>query len=899
MGLSFKKLTSSCLCPFAILILLLAPVLSVSQAITGKIQNSEGEKIAIANVLIKDSAGSEQIRQFVIARNGEYSITLKGFYQKVIIEVTAGKYLKEIFQIDNPFEKQSYTCNFILQKDRSVQLKEVIVTAKTKPFSITGDTVKYNVAGYCDGSERKLEDILKKLPGIQVNEKTGEVTYKGRSIETVKLEGDDLFGSGYVIGTRNINADMIEQVQAIENYSANPLLKGIENSDKVALNLQLKRKKTDFSGNADFGTGVSDAGNAVFNVASNVLGISKKYKAYGTLSFNNVGVNNSPFDYFSYNPGVEEMRETALFAKIVIPETYFSSGLDDKRANTNRALFGNYNNIFKIGNRVSVKTSLYYLHDRITSEQLFQNSNFINNRQILTSDNSSVIKTPSHYRGDAEIKFNSSRKSLVEYKLKLGREDIVTAGNIVQNNLTNHLVKLGTENFNLRQALQFTQKIADKKAFQVLVNQSVSNSPQNYFLNPSVFDPLIYTSDNQFSNFKKNIVGIQSVFLGSTQNTKYSFSIGTRFEKNTFHSKLISKNESSGSVNDGLHNDLTYINQTFYHTGAYNISFAKWRFLPSYSVSHLQQELDSSLGIKNIRQGNFILEPSFSINYTLNNFSAIRVTAAYTEQPFSEEYIFSKPVYISNRTSIKNKPGVQLRKITTYTVYYLVNNLYKQFQMNVAISYNKNGGNYFSDINIQENSTQIKYFYLPGNNENINASFLIEKYVPSLESTIRCKSNYAVSNYKNVVNMSGLRHNKGDLISSEFFIKTAFDIKINFENVIRYSKNMSKSENSQSFASETINNNFKIIIKHRINWLFLLSADYFLLWNGTAKNDYLFLDGLIRFTPKKKLYEFSFMAKNILDKRYFQEVQTTDYSTNYFQSSLIPGYFMVSLSHNF
>src|SRR5690606_27441794 len=100
------------------------------------------------------------------------------------------------------------------------------------------DTVVFNINSYKDGTERKIEDVLRKLPGIEINELSGIIKYKGKSIETVMLEGDDLFGSNYTLGTKNINADMVTEVEAIENYSENALLKGIEHSEKVALNLK-------------------------------------------------------------------------------------------------------------------------------------------------------------------------------------------------------------------------------------------------------------------------------------------------------------------------------------------------------------------------------------------------------------------------------------------------------------------------------------------------------------------------------------------------------------------------------------------------------------------------------------------------------------------------------------
>jgi hypothetical protein len=424
MVLSFSRILFRC--RRILLFISLVPHILYSQTISGKIENISGTKIPVANVVMKDSLNSDRIKDFVIATNGEYFISLKGTYQRIFIEVSANKYIKEIFQIENPSASQTYTHDFVLQKDSIKQLKEVIVTAKTKPFQINDDTVKYNVVAYRDGSERKIQDLIKKLPGIEVNEKTGEIRYKGKTVETVKLEGDDLFGSNYTIGTKNINVDLVEQVQAIENYSGNPLLKGIENGDKVILNLKLKRDKTDFSRNIDYGSGVSADKKLMSDISTNILAISKKYKSFGTLSYNNIGINNSPFDYFSYNPTAEQIKESDFFAKKIIPESFFSSALDDQRSNINNAWFGNYNNIFKAGNRLSIKTNLYYINDRIFSHQEFENNNFINNQNIFTADNYYIQKKPVQYRGDLEIKYNSSKNSLIEYRAQMSQENIAT-----------------------------------------------------------------------------------------------------------------------------------------------------------------------------------------------------------------------------------------------------------------------------------------------------------------------------------------------------------------------------------------------------------------------------------------------------------------------------------------
>lgn len=881
-----------------IVLKILVPNSLQAQTISGIIESSYGEKIPLASVIVKDSM-TAGIKEFTIAYNGQYTISLKREYKKIIIEVSANKYRKEFLKVDTLSKNRSYTYNFILQKEQSAPLKEVIVTAKARPFQIKGDTVKYNVGAYKDGSERKIEDIIKKLPGIEVNETTGEITYKGKSIETVKLEGDDLFGSNYTIGTRNINVNMVDEIQAVENYSSNPLLKGIESGDKVALNLKLKKGKMDFSGDLSVGNGVFETGKIVNDDGANILGISKNFKSFGTLSYNNIGVNNSPFDYFSYNPSIEEIKETDFIAKKIIPETYFPNSFDDKRANANNAWFGNYNAVVKANKRLSVKTNLYYINDRITSNQHFETNNFIDSQTLLTSDKYNIQKKPEQYRGDLELKYNTSKNSLLEYKLILSNESINTFTNVLQNKISNYETELKTKNSTIRQSLLFTQRISNKKAFQVQWNYSDNKIPENFYLVPAVYRPQFYDANNQYSNFGKTITSLQSVFLGSTSKTKYRFSIGGNAEKNPFQSSLAVTNNAATSAIDSFANSITQKKYSLYNLGVYNIILGRWKISPSYSLSYLQQALVNNITNKKTDRDNVIFEPAFALKYKLNEVSGLLGNISYKQKPFSEEYLFNNPVYISNRATINNEPSLQLQKTLSCGFFYLMNNLFKQFQLNIGASYNKSGGGYFSNIFIQENSTQIQYFYLHQSNESINVNFLVEKYMAPLASTIRLKSNYSIFNYKNIVNNSDLRNNNNQFFGSELFMKTAFDLKINFENITHYNKISSRSDKTVSFANESINNTFKVIVKPDSRYFILLSSDYFLPNLKNSREHYLFLDASLRFTPKSKKFEINFTAKNILNNATFTQVETNDYSTTFFQTNLIPRYVMLSVSHNF
>jgi hypothetical protein len=121
-------------------------------------------------------------------------------------------------------------------------LTPVTITAPKPPYQFNGDTTKYSVDGYKDGTERTLEDLIKKLPGLKVNNNTGEISYKGIPIETLMIDGINLFEKNYTIASRTIDISLIDTVSVIENFLPNPLLMGLTTENRVALSVSLKDK---------------------------------------------------------------------------------------------------------------------------------------------------------------------------------------------------------------------------------------------------------------------------------------------------------------------------------------------------------------------------------------------------------------------------------------------------------------------------------------------------------------------------------------------------------------------------------------------------------------------------------------------------------------------------------
>ncbi|ULT23694.1 hypothetical protein KUH03_31750 [Sphingobacterium sp. E70] len=153
------------------------------------------------------------------------------------------------------------------------RLQEVIVHSK-QPYRRGRDTIELTVKSFLQGDERSVEDLLRKIPGINVGI-DGSIKIGDKEVEKVMVEGDDFFEKGYRLLTQNMSVQPLEKIQVLQHYSNNKQLKGIENSNKVALNLQLREdSKAQWLGSVD-AQGVP-IGPKYYQANANLMNFGKK-----------------------------------------------------------------------------------------------------------------------------------------------------------------------------------------------------------------------------------------------------------------------------------------------------------------------------------------------------------------------------------------------------------------------------------------------------------------------------------------------------------------------------------------------------------------------------------------------------------------------------------------------
>ena len=167
------------------------------QIITGKIHNRQHESIVSASVLIQDTAGIQTLAFSISDNNGGYKLIIPANVSgQVKIRMRALNH--EI--VEKYIPAQTAIFDFTLIEKAEV-LPEIMV--KPDPIVRSGDTLKYNVSAFATSSDRSIEDVIKNMPGLSVSNE-GKISYQGRVLEKLYIEGLDLLEGKYAFATKNL-----------------------------------------------------------------------------------------------------------------------------------------------------------------------------------------------------------------------------------------------------------------------------------------------------------------------------------------------------------------------------------------------------------------------------------------------------------------------------------------------------------------------------------------------------------------------------------------------------------------------------------------------------------------------------------------------------------------------
>lgn len=331
-------------------LLLLCPVLSAQTVLTGHVKDILGEPLPNINVMVYKAGSRVIVSNAASDINGLYSVSVNTAADSLDVSTSSLFFEKHTKRIAN----RSQTVDFALREEVQ-ELKGVTVQARS--IEHRGDTLEYIVGSFVQKQDKSIEDVLKRMPGIEVSD-DGQITYQGLPIQKFYVEGMDLMGGNYATVSKNLPHQSVSSVEVYENHQPIKMLEDKVESEQASINIKLANNVA-LTGTAKVGVGVWPF---LWNVNLTPMLFSGKVQMLAAYRTNNTGNDLTLFTKMLTVEDLQNDRPAKLGEDLGIKQAatpLFSTN----RYLDNQTHLGNLNTLFPIGENTTLRVNLYYLND--------------------------------------------------------------------------------------------------------------------------------------------------------------------------------------------------------------------------------------------------------------------------------------------------------------------------------------------------------------------------------------------------------------------------------------------------------------------------------------------------------------------------------------------------------
>ncbi|WP_369692189.1 carboxypeptidase-like regulatory domain-containing protein [Formosa haliotis] len=542
-----------------IVAMLLYPYFGSAQTtISGTVTDSIGA-LASVNILLKDKSDALVTYGFSNV-NGSYAIEDidSGTF---VLEFSALGYHTKKLPINLTAEDKTVQFNVVLH-EKAMALDEVFIAAE-KPISVQKDTIRFKTKYFTNGTEQTVEELLEKIPGLNIDS-DGKIKVGNQEIEKLMVDGDDFFEKGYKILSKNMPAYVIDEVEVLKNYSNNHLLKDVEDSDKVALNLKLDESaKRIWFGNIQTSLGNDN----FYELKGNLMNFGKKNKYYFLTNLNSIGkdatgdIQNLINPYRLNDPGHIGDNQNAN-TLINLSETQLD--FKKSRTNFNNAELVSLNAIFNPTEKLKIKALGFFNWDETNFYRKTTDVVYANGTDFINTEDYKLRKKAKTAFGKVDATYNISETEMLESTTKYNISTYQDGSNLVFNGL-NTTENLNDKNTRFDQRINYTNKFKDKRVLLLTGRFIDENTPQNYSVNQFLFQDLFpdeSTANNvkQYSASHMQFAGINAHVLDRKENENlFEIQLGNTFRKDKLNTAFSLYDE-----NVLLEKPTGYQNRTMY-----------------------------------------------------------------------------------------------------------------------------------------------------------------------------------------------------------------------------------------------------------------------------------------------------------------------------------------------
>jgi hypothetical protein len=877
--------------------------------VKGNVQSQNQQALSAVSVLAYQITASDTvlIKYAITDAKGFFKINLSKSEKTHLIKASALGFADGLLWVSPTDTLLIHT--FTLAP-KELQLREVVVKSQI-PIQVKKDTIVYSAKAFTDGTEKTVEDLLRKLPGVKVSE-DGKITVKGKPIDKVMLEGEDFFSKNYRFITRNLTADVLDKIEAIDNYTENALLHGIEKSGKVVLNLTIKvERKLKVFGNANISVGIRER----YSLNEALFSLVRKVKLGIIGNANNIGYDpimnaenelNADDNAFSGFSSAGNGANPLLFLKMAnIPD------IDPKRVTFNQAKLAGTNLNYKVNEKLKMKGFGYYYDDKLAAGNRTVQQFLLDNTTLKIQDSSWNFRKPHLWAGQLRTDYLLNKKTSIRWitdvKNTVTQNDYFLDSKNLE--LSEKVSVIGKENVRMtHHQLNIVTRLSAKNALLADIGFSSNQLPQQTQANSGRYFPffgLVASYNQLFQNVNNNNEEWKAIVRWKGVKNKNNFTLASGFLRRAeqLNSDISLKNENGLNFNADttFSNDATLQKDIFLFEGHYQVQYGILQLMGSSSIQATKSTFRDPTHNLSLNQSQLFLNPSIAIGADLGNNQ--RLLALFSRNQVLPSINDLAVGYVLNqyRSFSRSRAIFNTNKNDMWLLSYSNMNWQHYYSINGSISFNRTLSSSISNYQLSNtlSFTTNQPIFTPL--DRFSANWQVDKLLTQISVKVRLEGSWSHSNMLNRINTTDLHQSTLRNLNSRIYLISAFEGFFNITLSSNWNISRIFTQNNNAAISQTslFRPNLIISLRPIKEFHFKITGEHITWKQNNNRSSTHFLDVELRFYPPKSKWSFEVIGNNLLDAKQLFYTQISNFFISQNSYFLQPRFVTFSVSRMF
>ncbi|CAA7196507.1 carboxypeptidase-like regulatory domain-containing protein [Chryseobacterium potabilaquae] len=900
-----------------IFLMFLSSVLVIAQkTVSGKITDEDGIAIPSASVTVEEPGKDAILAYGITNSKGEYKVSFTSAESNVDLKVKAFNQKPLTKQISNSDQTLSFKMESEATEIKEVQLKTRMITSR-------GDTISYDLKAFDSKNDRTLADVMKKIPGIEVNT-DGTILYQGNAINKFYVNGKDLMEGAYGTINSSLPKDAVQKVEVLENHQPINILRDKVPSDQAAINIKLKNSVT-MTGRGEVGVGMDPF---LWNVKLTPMFFGQKSQWVVNYKTNNVGeqVENEGNFLGGFSPWEGRKSNTSQNDWLNV-ETASVPNLPIKRylMNSVHYLSANYLTNMDKKKEWELKANASYTNNTVEREDnietIYQAGDFAGSKIVTSTRNrfftdklkGELIFTKNAKKGffkntTSFSQFWNADRALATRQGRIGDESVESPTSSFQNSLST-IIPWKEKMINFRSYINYQD---DRQTLQV--------SPANYLQIPYKLPKTNENDPDQFGtiNFLPGTNAIQSFRL-KTLDTSHTANISFSTKGWTFtpqvgldfsSDKLDTNFEGvtvSGTPNfngSEYENNLRFTEVNPNVSLGINYKSDTWSLFANLPVNfnNIKAEDDLRRVSKSLNKTTFT--PNFFAQYSFASFWKASLNGSISNNFGDIKSAYAGYMLLSPAGFNVMDPDNPIPQINTKSVGSRIeyrnplNNLF--FNVNYSLSDSKRNLLSAPILDPTTGFTLIQYREQDNHSTSNRFAAEVGKYFPKFKTNASITYNNTTTKADAFLNNDQFE-NKNNAQSYGFKINNTYFEWMSFDYNMSISRTKQDSRGGTLGINNGYNHNLAVFFYPIENHTVGFNWDQLNTKNGNNKYNNAFYDVSYQFSWAKKKIDFELKWMNIANRRVFETFNLNGQlnALEYTRIQLRPSQVMFTVKFNF